>query len=38
MNSIKSINALEILDSRGYPTVMVTVTLTDGITASACVP
>ncbi|MCC5805634.1 MAG: phosphopyruvate hydratase [Opitutales bacterium] len=38
MNTIKSITALEILDSRGYPTVMVTVTLSDGITASACVP
>ncbi|HEY9171786.1 MAG TPA: phosphopyruvate hydratase, partial [Verrucomicrobiae bacterium] len=38
MNTIKSISALEILDSRGNPTVMVTATLTNGLTATACVP
>ena len=38
MTKIKSITALEILDSRGNPTVMVKVTLNNGITASACVP
>jgi enolase len=38
MSKIKSISALEILDSRGNPTVMVTVALNNGITASACVP
>lgn len=38
MNNIQNINALEILDSRGNPTVMVNVTLNNGITASACVP
>jgi len=38
MNKIQNINALEILDSRGNPTVMVTVALNNGITASACVP
>ncbi len=38
MNTIKSISALEILDSRGNPTVMVTATLTNGLNASACVP
>lgn len=35
---IQSIQALEILDSRGNPTVSVTVTLSNGITASAAVP
>jgi enolase len=38
MNRIRSITALEILDSRGNPTVMVTVALNNGITATACVP
>jgi enolase len=38
MTKIKNITALEILDSRGNPTVMVNVTLNNGITASACVP
>ncbi len=38
MSKIKSITALEILDSRGNPTVMVTVALNNGVTASACVP
>eukprot|EP01037_Dinobryon_pediforme_P038873 gene38873-47152_t len=35
---ITSLRALEILDSRGYPTLSVTVTLDNGITASASVP
>ena len=38
MNKIQNITALEILDSRGNPTVMVTAVLSNGITASACVP
>jgi enolase len=38
MTKIKNITALEILDSRGNPTVMVSVTLNNGITGSACVP
>src|SRR5580658_3245635 len=38
MTTIQSINALEILDSRGNPTVMVTVTLSNHITATASVP
>jgi enolase len=38
MVTIKKIQALEILDSRGNPTVMVTVELNNGLTASACVP
>jgi enolase len=38
MSRIQSIIALEILDSRGNPTVMVTAALNNGITASACVP
>ena len=38
MSKIQSIAALEILDSRGNPTVMVTVALENGITASAGVP
>ena len=38
MTKIDNITALEILDSRGNPTVMVTVALDNGITASACVP
>ena len=35
---IKSVHALEILDSRGNPTVRVQVTLEDGVRASASVP
>ena len=35
---IASVRALEILDSRGNPTVRVHVTLDDGVTASASVP
>ena len=38
MTQIQNITGLEILDSRGNPTVMVNVTLNNGITASACVP
>jgi len=38
MNRIQNITALEILDSRGNPTVSVTVSLSNGITASAGVP
>jgi enolase len=38
MSKIQEITALEILDSRGNPTVSVNVTLNNGITASACVP
>lgn len=38
MTKIESVSALEILDSRGNPTVSVTVKLDNGITASACVP
>lgn len=38
MTKIQNLTALEILDSRGNPTVMVSVTLNSGITASACVP
>jgi enolase len=36
--TIDSITALEILDSRGNPTVRVAVTLDSGISAAACVP
>jgi enolase len=38
MNNIDTILAQEILDSRGNPTVMVAVTLANGISATACVP
>ena len=38
MTTIEEISALEILDSRGNPTVSVTVGLSNGITASAGVP
>ena len=38
MSKIQNITALEILDSRGNPTVSVTLTLSNGITASASVP
>ena len=36
--AIDTVRALEILDSRGNPTVSVTVTLENGVTASAAVP
>ena len=35
---IKSVKGYEIIDSRGFPTVMARVTLTDGTVASASVP
>jgi enolase len=38
MTTIHSLSALEILDSRGNPTVLVHLTLNNGLTASACVP
>jgi len=38
MNAIKKISALEILDSRGNPTVKATVVLESGILGSASVP
>jgi enolase len=38
MSKITSIKALEVLDSRGNPTVAVTVTLDSGMSASASVP
>jgi len=38
MNKIETIHAQEILDSRGNPTVMVTVVLANGVTATSCVP
>jgi len=38
MTKIATIHAIEILDSRGNPTVMVSVALNNGITATACVP
>jgi enolase len=38
MTKIQNITALEILDSRGNPTVMVNATLANGLTASASVP
>ena len=38
MPTITAINAFEILDSRGNPTVAVEVTLEGGVTASAAVP
>ncbi len=37
-NTIDKVKALEILDSRGNPTVRVTVTLANGITETASVP
>ena len=36
-HKIKSVRALEILDSRGNPTIRVSVTLENGISASASV-
>jgi enolase len=38
MNQIQLLKALEVLDSRGNPTVSVTVTLSNGLSASASVP
>lgn len=38
MSTIKSIDAIEILDSRGNPTISVMVMLSNGLTASAAVP
>jgi enolase len=38
VSNIKSISASEILDSRGNPTVKVTVRLESGTTATAAVP
>jgi enolase len=38
MAKIQNITALEILDSRGNPTIMVSVALDNSISASACVP
>jgi enolase len=38
MANIEKVSALEVLDSRGNPTVSVTVGLSNGITASASVP
>ena len=38
MNTIQKVSALEILDSRGNPTVSVAVVLSNGVTASASVP
>ena len=38
MNTIKSIKAMQVLDSRGNPTVQVKVTLEDGTEGKAIVP
>ena len=38
MPVIRQLSALEILDSRGRPTVQVTCTLTDGVAATVSVP
>ena len=38
MSVVKNLNALEILDSRGNPTIEVEVTLEDGSTGRAAVP
>ncbi|HVU07955.1 MAG TPA: phosphopyruvate hydratase [Verrucomicrobiae bacterium] len=38
MTKIQNITAQEILDSRGNPTVMVSLALNNGITVSSCVP
>lgn len=38
MRSIGHVEAMEVLDSRGQPTLEVTVALSDGVTASAGVP
>ena len=36
--NVKALNAVEILDSRGNPTLAVTVTLSDGTTAAPGCP
>src|SRR5208283_4655017 len=38
MSTIKSLSALEILDSRGNPTVQVMLTLENGISVTSAVP
>ena len=38
MSKIQNITAQEILDSRGNPTVMVNLSMANGITVTACVP
>lgn len=38
MHTIKSIHAREILDSRGYPTIEVSIKLANGVTGIAAVP
>jgi len=38
MQKIKKIKAIQILDSRGFPTIEAQVTLSNGIFGSACVP
>ena len=38
MDKIKSLNALEILDSRGVPTIKTTCTLSNGAVSSASIP
>jgi enolase len=38
MTKIQTTTAQEILDSRGNPTIRVSLTLDNGLTASACVP
>lgn len=38
MSRVTAVKALEILDSRGFPTLQVTVTTADGISATAAVP
>lgn len=38
MSAITKIHALEILDSRGFPTVEAEVTLSSGVTGRACTP
>ena len=36
--TIQSLDALEILDSRGFPTLQVTLTLSNGVRTSSAVP
>ena len=38
MPTIQTIRALEILDSRGNPTIAVTIHLSDGVEGTACIP
>ncbi|MBQ7959389.1 MAG: phosphopyruvate hydratase, partial [Oscillospiraceae bacterium] len=38
MQKIEKVEGFEIIDSRGNPTVMARVTLTDGVTGEASVP